>query len=201
MLVNSQRPRVPMPKGWTASVKSAVLRVIGLAQLTIAYARGWAADSINTRVRLKAENDRLRQEVALLREEMRIKDARMAHIPPHRRPFYPPTERMAVLELKAARGWSLDQTAKAFLVTSATISSWMKRVDEKGPDALVQLRQPVNRFSDLVRYVVQRLKLLCPSLGKVKIAQVLARAVPGCDHCRADAQGKAAAQPPRRRAA
>jgi len=83
---------------------------------------------------------------------------------------------MAILELKAARGWSLEQTAKAFLVTSATIASWMKRLDEEGSDALVQTRQPVNRFPDFVRYVVQRLKTLCPTMGKVKIAQALARA-------------------------
>jgi transposase InsO family protein len=41
---------------------------------------------------------------------------------------------------------------------------------------LVQLRKPVNRSPDLVRYDVQRLKALCPMLGKVKIAQILARA-------------------------
>ena len=83
---------------------------------------------------------------------------------------------MAILELKAARGWSLEQTAKAFLVTAATIASWMKRLDEDGPDALVQLPQPVNKFPEFVRYIVQRLKTLCPAMGKVKIAQTLARA-------------------------
>jgi hypothetical protein len=46
--------------------------------------------------------DRARQEIALLREELRIKDARMASIPPRRRPHYPPKERLAILELKAA---------------------------------------------------------------------------------------------------
>jgi len=100
----------------------------------------------------------------------------MALIPPHRRPNYPPTECMAILELKAARSWSLEQTAKAFLVTPATISSWMKRVDEDGPDALVQLPVPVNKFPEYTRCIVQRLKTLCPMLGKVKIAQTLARA-------------------------
>ena len=49
----------------------AVVHVISLAHFSLSYARGWAADSVNTRVRLKAENDRLRQEVALLREELR----------------------------------------------------------------------------------------------------------------------------------
>jgi transposase InsO family protein len=52
----------------------------------------------------------------------------------------------------------------------------MGRVDEEGPAALVQLPVPVNKFPDLVRYLVQRLKTLCPLLDKVKIAQVLARA-------------------------
>jgi len=52
----------------------------------------------------------------------------------------------------------------------------MKRVDEEGADALVQIREPVNKFRDFVRYAVQRLKSLCPSLGKAKIAELLCRA-------------------------
>jgi predicted RNA polymerase sigma factor len=87
------------------------------------YVRGWAADSVNTRVRLKAELDEANRDSALLREETRIKDARMSQLDPHHRPHYPPTERLAILELKAARGRSLEQTAKAFLVTAATIAS------------------------------------------------------------------------------
>ena len=165
-----------LPRVWPLRVKSAVLGTISLAQFALAYTRGWAVNCPNARVRLKAKLDRANQEIALLREAMRIKDARMESIPPHRRPFYPPIERMAILELKAARGWSLEQTAKAFLVTAATIASWMRRLDEEGPDALVQLHQPVNKFPEFVRYIVQRLKTLCPTMGKVKIAQTLARA-------------------------
>jgi transposase InsO family protein len=83
---------------------------------------------------------------------------------------------MAILELRAARGWNLEQAADTFLLTAPTIASWIKRVDEEGPDALVQMHVPVNRFPDFVRDVVQRLKTLCPSMGKVKIAEILARA-------------------------
>jgi hypothetical protein len=61
-------------------------------------------------------------------------------------------------------------------VSPLTIAAWMGRLDEQGPDALVRLPEPVNKFPELVTYVVKRLKLLCPSLGKVKIAQFLARA-------------------------
>jgi len=34
----------------------------------------------------------------------------------------------------------------------------------------------VNKFPDFVRYIVQRLKTLSPSMGKVKIAETLCRA-------------------------
>ena len=63
-----------------------------------------------------------------------------------------------------------------FHVTAATIASWVKRVDEQGPDALVQIREPVNKFPDFVRFVVQQLKTLCPSMGKRKVTETLARA-------------------------
>ena len=172
----NKSPEIPLPKGWGAHVKSAILHIIALAQYALTYSRSWAADSSNQRVRLKAECERLEQEVALLREEIRIKDVRMAQIDPKRRPHYPPTERMAILELRAVRGWSLEQAAKVFLVTADTVSSWVRRIDEAGANALVQTFQPVNKFPELVRYLVQRLKVLCPALGKQKIAQVLCRA-------------------------
>ena len=127
-------------------------------------------------MRLAAENDRLHEACALLREELRIKDSRMTQIAPQRRPHYGPHERMAILELRAARGWSLKQTGDTFLVTPATIAGWVKRIDDQGADALLQLREPVNKFPDFVRYIVQRLKTLSPSMGKVKIAETLCRA-------------------------
>jgi transposase InsO family protein len=149
---------------------------MSLAHLSIAAARGWAANSINARVRQAGVIDQLRAEIAMLKEELRIKDSRLAAIPPHRRPHYPPTGRMAILELKAARGWSLAQAGRAFLLEPATIAAWLTRLEESGPAALVRIAEPVNRFPDFVRHLVGRLKTLCPALGKVKIAQTLARA-------------------------
>ena len=70
----------------------------------------------------------------------------------------------------------MKQTADTFFLTSATIASWVKRIDQEGPDALLQLRDPVNKFPDFVRYIVQRLKTLIPSMGKVKVAETLCRA-------------------------
>jgi transposase InsO family protein len=142
----------------------------------MAATRGWASDSLNVSLRRRAELDRLQQEIQLLREEIRIKDSRMQHVEPQRRPHYPPTERLAILELRAARSWSLAQTARTFLVTPLTIASWTARLDEDGPDALVRLPEPVNRFPQFVGYLVRRLKALCPAMGRVRIARVLARA-------------------------
>ena len=176
MPIKSSSPEIPLPRGWPSRVKSAILHVISLGQFTLAYTRGWAANSPNSRIRQKADLDRTHQQIALLREELRIHKLRMTHLPPHRRPYYRPTERMSILQLKAARGLSLEQTSQEFLVTADTIRSWLKRVDKEGPNALIQLREPVNKFPDFVRYLVQQLKALCPMLGKVKIAQILARA-------------------------
>ena len=106
MAATTQDRALPLPKGWSRRVRSAVVQAISLAQFALTSARSVAANNLNARIRLKEENDRLRQEIALLREEVRIKDARMARIPAQRKPHYPPTERLAILELRAARGWS-----------------------------------------------------------------------------------------------
>ena len=156
-----------LPKGWKQSVQAALLHAVSLAQFALTQARGQVDGS--------AEAERLRQELALRDEELRIHKARMKLIAPQRRPHYPPTERLAILELRAARGWSLMQTAEAFMLSALTISDWMKRLDEQGPEGLVQTRQPVNKFPDFVGYAVKRLKTLCPTLGKEKIAETLAR--------------------------
>ena len=75
---------IPFPKSWPLHVKSAVLHAISLAHYAIVHARGRAMDSIYSRVRLGAQIDRLRDERSLLREETRIKDLRMAQIPPQK---------------------------------------------------------------------------------------------------------------------
>src|SRR5262249_16367347 len=165
-----------LPNSWPAKVCAAMLHVVSLAKYAAVYTRSWAADSPNARVRWRSARDREQEDAALLREEMRIKDARIACLPPHRRPYYAPRERLAILEVRAARGWSLEQTAESFLVTPKTVASWMRGVDENGSEALVQFPSPVNEFPDFVRYAVQRLQTLCPTLGKKKLAEVLSRA-------------------------
>jgi hypothetical protein len=102
-MMNKKTPRITLPKSWTKHHRLAMHHVISLVRFATSYTRGWAANSMNPQARLKVENDHLRQEVALLQEEIRIKDARLGMISPARRPHCLPTERMAILELRAAR--------------------------------------------------------------------------------------------------
>ena len=109
-----KHPEAPRPKAWPRRDRSAVIHTIALARTSVVHTRSWAANSINARIRLRAENERLRAEIELLREE--------------------------------------------------------------GPDALVQPAKPVNRFPEFVSYIVLRLEVLCPTMGKGRIARVLCRA-------------------------
>jgi len=77
-------------------------------------------------------------------------------------------ERMAILELKAARNLSAAQTAGMFLVGQPTIASWMKRFNEAGPDALIRMPRNVNKFPEFVKYIVCRLKMTVSFADKYK---------------------------------
>ncbi len=69
---------VPLPKDWPEYVRLAVIHSIALAHRAITYSRSFAINSSIERVRLAGQLDRALNENALLREEIRIKDARMA---------------------------------------------------------------------------------------------------------------------------
>ncbi len=115
--------KIPLPRGWKRRVKSSILHILALSHYTFTAMVARASNDRNRRTRRRAEIDRLNHELALLREELRIKNARMQRVPPHRRPHYTPLERMAILELRAARGWSARQTAERLLITPTTVAA------------------------------------------------------------------------------
>lgn len=169
-------PDIATPTSWPEKVRSSILNVISLAHWAIVYTRSMCANSPLERVRLRGKLERARNEISLLKEEIRIKDARFMRIKPRSRPHYSPLERMAILELKAARGWNNAQAAKAFMIDPDTVYSWSKRIDEYGAHAFIQTPEPINKFPQFVTYIVQRLKVLCPAMGKRKLADCLSRA-------------------------
>ena len=168
-------PRITLPEDWPGHVRRGVLHVISLAQVALTSARS-RAKKRGVVARLRANVEELREQISRLQEEIDLKDLRMSRLKPRRRPHYRGVERLRILELKAARGWSKEQAADRFMVRSATIAEWTKRVDENGEGALLQTPEPINRFPDFVRHIVKRLKVLCPTMGKKRIAQTLARA-------------------------
>ncbi len=172
----ASRERFPLPKGWTKTVRSSVLHAVALAAAALTSAWGRAARNQHAGVRVVAELERAKTEIALLKEELSIKDARWSRVPPRRRPYYGPIQRMRILRLKAARSWSTSQTAQVCLVTEETIASWLRRIDEDRERSLVQIAEPVNRFPDYVGYLARWLRSVCPTMGKVRISQTLARA-------------------------
>jgi hypothetical protein len=116
MISDNSRPAPLLPRAWPTRAKAAMLHIVSLAHLAIVHARGWAANSINVRVRQAAQIDELRAEVAMLSEEIRIKDARLAAIPPHRRPRYAPILRLAIIELAGESGDTILVSVSSTLV-------------------------------------------------------------------------------------
>ena len=108
----AKSPTIRLPRQWPRHVKSGILHAIGLASAAIVAAHGRAAG----RRRLVAELEQARQEIALLREELDIKDGRWSRSRTRRRPHYSPTQRLRILQLRAARGWTLEKTARVFLL-------------------------------------------------------------------------------------
>ena len=66
------RKKLALPRGWNRHVKWSILQVLSLAHYCFSIACGGAAQSRVLRVRMQAEIDHLGQEIALLREELRI---------------------------------------------------------------------------------------------------------------------------------
>jgi len=166
---------MPLPAAWPTHVRSAVIHTMSLAAAALTATRGWAAKHASSRVRLQAENERLTQELALANEELRLKDARMFRMPTRQRPHFAPVDRLAILELRAVRGWSMEQTAERFQLSPLTVTNWMRRLNERGPRALIQSPAPLNKYPNYITHIVQQLKVKCPSLGYGKIAHALGR--------------------------
>jgi transposase InsO family protein len=166
---------IPLPDRWQDIVRKAMLHVVSLARWDMICIHSEAEDSELPNVRAAAKIDQRDQEISLLREQIRILAARGDKIPPKNRPYYSRHERMAILQLKAARCWNRKQASQAFGISADTISYWMKQLDETEETSIVQIPVPVNKYPDFVQHVCQQLKIICPRLGKDSIAEYFAR--------------------------
>ena len=120
--------KIAVPNGWNRRANSAIIHILALSRYAFTALIARASNDRDRRTRLRAEVDHLQHELALLREELRIKDARMERVPPHRRRHSTPLERMAILELRTARGWSVRQAGERLLLTPTTVDAWVARI-------------------------------------------------------------------------
>jgi len=109
-------PRRPirLPRHWPEHVKSSILHAISLP--VSPCPTPWARHRAR---RLRAQVEQSSTEVALVREELDIKDGRWARRPPPQAALHT-DQRMRILQLRAARGWTLEKTAEVFLVDLQT---------------------------------------------------------------------------------
>jgi hypothetical protein len=110
-VVTRKSPKIPLPENWPEHVKTGIIHVISLVQiaLTVARARSKKRGAV---ARLQAKVEEQAGEISLLKEELSLRDLRMARVKPRRRPHYRGVERLKILALKAARGWSAAQAAE-----------------------------------------------------------------------------------------
>ena len=165
----------PVPASWTDVAKSGLVHAVALARVVLLQVLSGFENGRAPKARRLSERERLRARIAQLETELAIKDRRMAQLAPAKRPHYAPTDRLEILLLMAATGWTLAEAARRFLVSAQTIANWKKRLDEQGEIALVRLAQPVNRFPEYVRQVVRSLKRSFPWMGRQRLADTLAR--------------------------
>lgn len=83
--------------------------------------------------------------------------ARLAKIPERQRPYYTPTQRFQILQIKNLLAWSGEQAARVFLLCSNTIVNWERAADPNVTSigSLVKPVPPIRRAADVVRFLVQ----------------------------------------------
>jgi transposase InsO family protein len=103
--------------------------------------------------------------------------ARLDKIPDRHRPYYTPSQRFRILEIKSLLGWSTDLTAKTFRVCPNTISNWERGADfdARTVGSTVKPTPPIVRLADVGRRLVQAMIRLGVG-GEDLVAQTLARA-------------------------
>ncbi len=125
----SNQSALPLSRGWRKVTRAGVLHAISVAAMAMTSA--WSRASRSSRQRSLAEVDRLLSENALLTKVLDLKYSRWARVPARRGPYYGPVQRMRILALRAARGWSTKQTADRFLVREEAIASWIHHANER----------------------------------------------------------------------
>ncbi|MGB2824475.1 MAG: helix-turn-helix domain-containing protein [Phycisphaerae bacterium] len=144
-----------------------VLRLVDSMAILLSQAyqlaRARLASAASPIVRLLVQRDHAVSETDLLRREAGILRAQRQGLTPHRRPQYRPAQRLAILQLRRLRGWSIQKTAERFVVRRNTIRAWIRAAEGKGRPSLPDRAVVWNRIDDGVRWARQG---ACRSRGR-----------------------------------
>jgi hypothetical protein len=115
--------------------------------------------------------------VKLAFEIVDLLSARLDKIPDRHRPYYTPSQRFRILEVKSLLGWNTDLTARTFRVCPNTISNWERGADSEAGTvgSTVKPTPPIVRLADVGRRLVQTMIRIGVG-GEDLVAQTLARA-------------------------
>ena len=184
--MRTEAPCVPPVRARLRGVVDATTEKLALrAALSAAHLFGLAAGILLRQ--LRAMDDPLAQALAQAQEErlkavplaraLHILGARFDKLPERKRPFYTPTQRFQILELKNLLGWPAPYAAKVFRVCTHTILNWERLADPSAETVgnTVMPTPPVTRRADVLRQTVQ-LMAGCGFGDDETIAMTLTRA-------------------------
>ena len=140
-------------------------------------ARVRLASAASPVLRLLMQRDQAITETELLRREVAILRSQRDSLAPHRRPDYAPAQRLAILQLRRLRGWTIVQTADHFVLHPNTVRSWISAAEGGKKTRLFADALSWNRIDDAVRWAVQVIRRFCPEpeFGTRTIARHLIR--------------------------
>jgi transposase InsO family protein len=126
---------------------------------------------------LQARLEEAELKARLAWELLEMQTARLAKLPERQRPFYTPSQRFRILEIRNLLAWSAEQTARIALVCSNTILNWERSADPatKTVGVTIPPMPPVRRIDDVVVAFTQRMTRL-GRVGQDLCARILARA-------------------------
>lgn len=83
-------------------------------------------------VEAEAQGDPVKLRIAAYQAAASLLGDLIDQVPPEERPDYPPDLRQRILKVREELGWSDEQTARMFRVSSSTIAEWRRQLNPTG---------------------------------------------------------------------
>ena len=160
---------------------STVLRLVDSVAIVLSQAyqlaRARLASAASPVLRMMMQRDHAHTETELLRREIAILRGQRENARSHQRSEYSPEQRLAIVQLKRLRGWTLAETAARFVVHENTLRHWIHAIEGGEHTRLLAGAIVWNKIDDVVRWAVHELQRLCPEseFGTRSIARQLVK--------------------------